>query len=144
MFCISFVLAPFPAFAEWRHDSGPLPAGRALGPGEEGIAVAVSCSNGGLPVVEVLGFTPPAGMEPMFVVSVDEGAEQLILGDCGAEGTCMLAFETTAQALGLIRALRSGSRIDVGLYRGGMLGSVGLAGSNAAIAQLAESGCDLG
>jgi hypothetical protein len=142
--CLFLGLLAQSAAAEWSYDPAPLPAGEARGPGSGGISLAVSCGNGGLPAVEVAGWLPPEGMEPMFVLSIDDGAEQLIDGDClDGLAICMVSFETVEQAQGFVRALRRGSRADIGLYRGGMLSTVGLTGSDAAIGRIGAGGCDL-
>ncbi|ROU04301.1 hypothetical protein [Histidinibacterium lentulum] len=142
--CLGLALSAEAARAEWTYDPAPLPAGEALGPGPGGLSLAVSCGNGGLPAVEVRGWEPPKGMEPLFVLSVDDGAEELIPGAClPGSARCLVSFETLDQAQGFVRALRRGSRADIGLYRNGMLGTVGLTGSDASIGRVGAGGCEL-
>jgi len=99
--------------------------------------------NGGFPAVEVLGWQAPEGMEPLFVLGIDD-EEELVAGDCLAGAArCMVSFETLDQAQGFVRALRRGSRADIGLYRSGILSTVGLSGSNASIGRVGAAGCEL-
>ena len=102
------------AAAEWSYDPAPMPAGEARGTGAEGVALAVTCGNGGLPAVEVLDAPLAPGQEPLFVVSVDGGAESLVPGTCAGD-RCLMEFDTLPDALGLIRALRFRNRVDLGL-----------------------------
>lgn len=140
----ALILALFPAAAaaDWAYDPGPMPAGRATAPGSGGLSVMVECGNGGFPGFFINGHDPQAA-EEVFVVEVDERGEMLLGADC--QGTsCMLSgFETMDQMFTLVRQLKAGSVLKLGLYRRGMLGEVSLRGSSAALSAIEARGCEM-
>ncbi|KAA9009779.1 hypothetical protein [Histidinibacterium aquaticum] len=132
-----------PAAAQWRYDPGPMPAGRAIGPGTAGYSLVVECGNGGYPAVLLEGYTPPQGMEPAFVASVDDRPEHLLFTTQCNASVCMMDFDSLDAVFGLLAELRAGQVLDLGLYRGGPLTEVPLGGSSAAIGQLSGRGCEI-
>ena len=107
-----FLVLPGVASSDMTFSGHPLPP-RITAFGTQGQTVIVSCGNGGLPAVTIIGPRPVGGPEETYVLRVPDREERLVGADCGPDG-CLLDFGTMEEARAILEELEHGGILEIG------------------------------